>query len=94
MIIQKHVCQNCGKEHERRVYVDKSEGITTVFMEELFPPFWEQIKHRASQMPQEDFCKELVKMAIYNYHKNSRRIRIGKEDIIADGKTENQPPET
>lgn len=93
MIIQKYICQGCGKEHERRVYGDKSEGVTTVFMEEWFPPLWEKKKDEAANMPLEEFCKELVRLAIYNYHKNKRSIRLGKDDIIADGVAENQLPD-
>ena len=94
MIIQKYICQGCGKEHERRVYDNKSEFAAFIFANEFFPEIWEKIKQKASEKPLDEFCKDLVWMAIYNYHKNSRSIRIGKDDIIADGKTENRPPET
>ena len=94
MIIQKYVCQGCGKEHERRVFADKSEGIAVVFTEEFFPQLWELKKDNSANLPLEEFCKELFELAVYNYHKNSRRIRIDKEDVIADGSVENSSPKT
>jgi len=33
-------------------------------------------------MPLEEFCKELVFSAIYNYHKNRRRIKVEKDKKV------------
>lgn len=88
MRIEKYICPGCGKEHERKLYESQSEGVADVFIELWFPIIWEKKKNRIKEVGFEDFCKELVFMSIYNYHKNRRRIRVEKSCVQPSNRTE------
>ena|SRR3989338_2077295 len=92
MIIQKYICQGCGKEHERKVYSDKCEMAAFVFADKWAQSLYESTKKNFPGLAEEEFCRELVISAVYNYLKNKRSIRIGRGDLIADGASEKQPP--
>lgn len=94
MIIEKYVCKNCSREHERRIYANKSEVAAVIFTEKFFPPIWEKIKQKAPEMPLEDFCKELTELAVYTCHKHGRSIRMAKGDLISNNSTEKQTEKT
>lgn len=81
-------CQNCEKEHQRRVYENTSEGVADVFTERFFSPIWEKLKDKAHE-PMEKFCKELMFFAIYTYHRNKRRIHVEKNNIEQSNGIEN-----
>jgi len=81
MRVEKYVCQGCKKEHVRKVYENRSEAVADVFMELYWSLIWEKKKDRVKELSFEDFCKELVFMAVYNYHKNRRRIKVEKSCI-------------
>ncbi len=92
MIIEKYICDGCKKTHERRIYKDKAEMKTILFMENIFPILWEKHKQHANELSLEEFCKRLVEISMLTYHKNSKSIRKGKDDIFAiDYHPENQP---
>jgi len=53
-----------------------------VFDQEKDLHVWEKKKDGVKEMPLEEFCKELVFSAIYNYHKNRRRIKVEKDKKV------------
>lgn len=80
MKIQLLKCPDCGKEQEKRVYENASEGAADIFTESFFSPIWEKFKDKSHE-PLESFCKELMFFTIYTYHKNRRRIHVAKDNI-------------
>lgn len=83
----KYKCSRCDKEHTRKIYANQSEGIAQIFVEEYFPSIWEKKKERAEKLSLEEFCKELILVAIYNYHKNRRKIKVEKDSIEDNHRT-------
>lgn len=90
MMVEKFVCPNCGKEHEKKTYETQAEAVAFTFTEDYFQLIWDMKKDNAKEMPLEEFCKELVLTAVYNYYKNRRRIRIEKGSIQPINGTEHQ----
>lgn len=84
MRIEKYICHRCKKEHTRKIYENQSEAVADIFVELYFPLIWEKKKDRVKELAFEDFCRELVFMTVYNYHKNRRRIKIEKSCIESD----------
>jgi len=87
MRIIKYRCPNCDKEHTRKIYTDKSEGVAQIFVGEYFPSLWEKKKEMSEKLSLEEFCKELILIAIYNYHKNRRKIKVEKDSIEDNHRT-------
>jgi len=80
MRIEISKCPNCEKEHQWRVYENKSEGTADIFIERFFAPIWEKFKDK-SREPIDSFCKELMFFTIYTYHRNRRKIHVEKDNI-------------
>lgn len=78
MRVEKYFCEGCKKEHVRKIYGSRSEAVADVFMELYWSSIWEKKKDRVKELSFEDFCKDLVFMAVYNFHKNRRRIKVEK----------------
>lgn len=83
----KYKCPGCDKEHTKKIYADQSEGVAQIFVEEYFFPIWEKKKEMAEKLSLEEFCRELILVAIYNYHKNRRKIKVEKDSIENNHRT-------
>jgi len=81
MEIRKNICENCKREHIEKIYINKSEAITDLFIEYYFPKVWDMMKEKYKEIPLEEFCNELVFTSIYNFHKNIRKFKVDKRSI-------------
>lgn len=90
MIIKTFRCNNCNKEHERKMYENLSEGTADIFTENFFIPIWDKMKEKVKEKPLEEFCKEFIFTAVYYYHKNRRRIKVAQNSIESTDRTEDK----
>ncbi len=81
MEIKKYVCGNCKAEHIEKVYKDKSEALSDLFIEYYFPQLWNIMKEKYKNITIEEFCNELIFTAIYHFHKNIRKFKVDKRSI-------------
>lgn len=88
MKIEISKCGNCGKEHQKKVYGNASEGTADLFTERFFLPIWEKFKDKPHE-PLEEFCKELMFFTVYTYHLNRRRIHVAKNSVEHSNGIEN-----
>jgi len=88
MEIKKYWCSGCKKEHIKKIYENKSEGMMDIFMEKFFPIIWRDLKEESEKIEFEEFCRKLVETAIYNFHKNIRRIKVDKKSIKSNEENE------
>jgi hypothetical protein len=80
-------CPDCNKEHQKKIYVNASEGVADIFTENFFEPIWEKFKDKEHDHL-EKFCKELMFFTIYTYHMKRRRIHVAKDSIEQSNGTE------
>ncbi len=87
-VVEIFKCAGCGREHQSKIYENASEAIADEFTEGFFAPIWDKLKEQAKRKSLEEFCKEIMFYAVYNYHRNKRRIRITRGSIATPDKSD------